>query len=72
VTRRHDHASLGEAVDTAADYLTIFILAVIPIVLIHTQFDLIGLHNERLANRVGLHWRWAAASSRRRRPDRRP
>jgi len=24
-------------------------------VLINTQFDLIGLHNERLANRVGLH-----------------
>jgi len=23
-------------------------------VLINTQFDLIGLHNERLANRVGL------------------
>ena len=34
----------GEAVDTVAKAKQL-----------NTRFDLIGIHNERLANRVGLH-----------------
>ena len=50
----------GEMVDTIAGYLTLFILFFVPMAAAAGQanqypFDLISLHNERLANRVGLH-----------------